>query len=99
MIYAVVLSLASLLPDAQAHVLIEDPKNDGYVSRADAILMDDNPRIRKALKEQAIKRKLMDDDQVGLFDDGFGGAVIGLHLLRQEVREQREKKKKPVVKD
>lgn len=100
MIYAVVLGLASFVSDVQAHILIENPNRDGWVSKADAILMDDNPGIVKALKRIALEKKWFEAEEADMFfDNGFGGYVVALQLMRSERETELKKKKKPKVKD
>lgn len=77
--------IAAVVPEAEAHRLIET--RDWYVGRRDALLLDDRPEVRAAVKRQAVARGLMYAYQATLFDDGFGQAVTALRYVR-EARER-----------
>lgn len=74
-------------PEIQAHRLIENQQV--YPNRADALLVDDSPAVREALKRQAVARGLMYSYQATLFDDGFGPACRALGYLRAARERQR----------
>lgn len=100
MIFAVVLAFAFNAPDVQALILIENPNKDGWVTRKDAIFMDDHPEVVKALKRVSLQKKWFDAEEADMFfDNGFGGYVIALQLMRTERETELKKKEKPKVKD
>lgn len=93
MISAMILGLALAYPQVHAHILLENPKDSNFVTWYDIKAMA-NPQIRKALRAEAVKRKLDEDYNIILWDQEEPGAwVLALHISRQTVEEHREKEK------
>ncbi len=64
-----------------AKIMIEQPPN--YVTRDEALLMDDFPKLRKALAEEAIEQGYMLGYQANLFDNSFGASIRALTIVRE----------------
>ncbi len=75
--------LYNLFDYAVAIVLVLNPTQERYVGRQAALLMDDYPNVRAALKEYVVREKLMFGYQATLFDDRFGAAAQALTYARR----------------
>lgn len=80
------------LPDyeALAREFICDRCDAEYVTRGEALRMDDDPKLRTALRELSYNSGFMTEEESKLFDKGFGQACAALAKAREAYKYQQQ---------